>query len=52
MAGAGGLVIGIEQMAPKGIEAGPPLKVGRQDKTIKKPKATKKKEVKQTTSLF
>ena len=37
MAGAGGLVIGIEQMAPKGIEAWPPFKVGRQNKTIKKP---------------
>ena len=24
-------------MAPKGIEAGPPFKVGRQDKTIKEP---------------
>jgi hypothetical protein len=37
MAGAGGFVIGIEKKAPKGIQAGPPLKVGRQDETIKKP---------------
>jgi hypothetical protein len=37
MAGAGGLVIGIEQIAPKGIQAGPPFKVGRKHKTVKEP---------------